>query len=268
MENEEKLKKIMPILKEMKETNIRANISSFVLPFVEDLNRKKPAKFVIDIFNDLINVLENKGYDINNLDNLRPVHKKLLRDTIENHMKNTLTKIQPIFGTVAKELAANDLFMVPFANDLYSNNPKQFAIDTIYRLIDILESKEFDLNNLSPIQRTQLHDEIKTSFKNISMNIFYNYADPKQKKIIDGFKLTIEALQKDQKITEERMRHVEKNMNRTFRPKLKKENDKKEIEELQKRMDSLEKNIVGSTNKLRSILFDEPKEKSMTQQTK
>lgn len=49
-------------------------------------------------------------------------------------------------------------------------------------------------------------------------------------------------------------------MNRTFRPKLKKENDKKEIEELQKRMDSLEKILlVQQINYVQYYLMNQKK---------
>ena len=177
--------------------------------------------------------------------------------------------LENTFIEVAVELAEKDPFMKPFADVLLSGNFDQFSIDTLNDLQDVLEHKGFDFKNgLSPLQLAKLSDETKEYLKKRSLNIFYNYADPKQKKIIDGFKLTIEVSQKDYKITEQRKWHVEKKKNRLSRPIWKQKKDANEIEELQKKMDSLEKNIVGSTNKLRSILFDKPKEKSMTQQSK
>lgn len=170
--------------------------------------------------------------------------------------------LETVFIEVAVELAEKDPFMKPFAAVLLSGNFDQFSIDTINDLQDVLEHKGFDFKNgLSPLQLAKLPDEIKEYFQKRSLNIFYNYADPKQKKIIDGFKLIIEALQKDYKMSEQRIWKLDEKFFKTKK-------DKDEISNLQTRMDNLEKNIVGSTNKLRSILFDEPKEKSMTQQSK
>lgn len=116
--------------------------------------------------------------------------------------------LESTFIKVAVELAKKDPFMKPFADVLLSGEFDQFSIDTINDLQDVLEHKGFDFKNgLSALQLAKLPDEIKEYFKKRSLNIFYNYADTKQKKIIDGFKVkkvTIEALQKDYKITEQR----------------------------------------------------------------